>query len=130
MAPIRSTIAASTMRWGFLAISPVYPQSGTQQEPELRWLRRRRRHPIQPHRDAGDAIPGRLGRHAHGEAPRAEFGKRFDPIRWFCGDDELLRVGGRTYAFSSQWGGDDWLDAMTNLRDAFSDRGIVFTPAR
>ncbi|WP_114393766.1 hypothetical protein [Oleisolibacter albus] len=60
---------------------------------------------------------------------RAELGKRFDPIRWFCGDDELLRVGGRTYAFSSQWGGDDWLEAMTNLRDAFPDRGIVFTPA-
>lgn len=60
---------------------------------------------------------------------RAELGKRFDPIRWFCGDDELLRVGGRTYAFSSQWGGDDWLEAMTTLRDAFPDRGIVFTPA-
>lgn len=60
---------------------------------------------------------------------RAELGKRFDPIRWFCGDDELLRVGGRTYAFSSQWGGDDWLEAMTNLRDAFPDRGIVFNPA-
>jgi hypothetical protein len=27
---------------------------------------------------------------------RAELGKRFDPIRWFCGEDELLRVGGRT----------------------------------
>jgi len=60
---------------------------------------------------------------------RAELGKRFDPIRWFCGDDELLRVSGRTYAFSSQWGGTDWLEAMTNLRDAFPDRGIIFTPA-
>lgn len=60
---------------------------------------------------------------------RAELGKRFDPIRWFCGEDELLRVGGRTYAFSSQWGGTDWLDAMTNLRDAFPDRGIAFTPS-
>lgn len=62
-------------------------------------------------------------------AARAANGKRFDRSRFFCGDDELLRVGGRTYAFSSQWGGTDWLEAMTNLRDAFPDRGISFTPA-
>ena len=62
-------------------------------------------------------------------AARAANGKRFDPIRYFCGDDELVRVGGRTYAFSTQWGGTDWQEAMTNLRDAFPDRGIVFAPA-
>lgn len=62
-------------------------------------------------------------------ASGAELGKSFDPIRWFCGEDELLRVGGRTYAFSSQWGGTDWLEAMTNLRDAFPKHGVVFTPA-
>ncbi|MHB1102646.1 MAG: hypothetical protein ACYC0C_07685 [Devosia sp.] len=62
-------------------------------------------------------------------AARAANGKRFDPIRFFCRDDELLHVGGRTYAFSSQWGGTDWLEAMTNLRDAFPDRRITFTPA-
>lgn len=63
-------------------------------------------------------------------ASRVELGKRFDPIRWFCDDDELLRVDGRTYAFSSQWGGTDWLEAMANLRDAFPDLGIAFTPVR
>jgi len=62
-------------------------------------------------------------------AAREANGKRFDPIRFFCRDDELLRVGGRTYAFSSQWGGTDWLEAMNNLRDAFQDRRITFTPA-
>lgn len=60
-------------------------------------------------------------------ASRVELGKGFDPIRWFCGNDELLRVGGRTYAFSSQWGGNDWVVAMTNLRNAFPDRAIKFT---
>src|SRR6056297_3793167 len=38
-------------------------------------------------------------------------GKRFDPRRWFCRDDELLHFKGRTYAFSSQWGGPDWEQA-------------------
>lgn len=61
-------------------------------------------------------------------AARMAAGKRFDPNRFFCGDDELLRVGGRTYAFSSQWGGTNWQEAMANLRDAFPDRRIVFTP--
>jgi hypothetical protein len=30
--------------------------------------------------------------------------RRFDQGRWFCGDDELLHVGERTYAVSNQWG--------------------------
>jgi hypothetical protein len=62
------------------------------------------------------------------KASRAELGKGFDPIRFFCGESELLRVNGRTYAFSSQWGGPDWLDAMTRLRNAFPDKEIDFTP--
>jgi hypothetical protein len=60
---------------------------------------------------------------------RAASGKRFDPIRYFCGDDDLLHVGGRTYAFTTQWGGTNWQEAMTNLRDAFPDCGIVVAPA-
>jgi hypothetical protein len=60
---------------------------------------------------------------------RAALGKRFDPIRFFCGEDELLRIGGKTYAFSSQWGGSDWMEAMTNLRNAFPDYGIAFAPS-
>jgi hypothetical protein len=63
------------------------------------------------------------------KAGRAANGKGFDPNRWFCGDGELVCAGGRTYAFSSQWGGSDWQEAMTNLRAAFPDRRIEFTPA-
>lgn len=59
---------------------------------------------------------------------RADIGKRFDPIRWFCGDDQLVHFGGRTYALSSQWGGEDWEAAMTNLQRAYPQFGISFTP--
>lgn len=59
-------------------------------------------------------------------AARAESGKRFDPDRYFCGVNELMHVDGRTYAFSSQWGGGDWQEAMANLRDSFPDQEISF----
>lgn len=67
--------------------------------------------------------------HSLAKEARAKERRSFDPKRFFCDDDELLRVGGRTYAFSSQWGGSDWQEAMTNLRAAFPDRRIEFTPA-
>jgi hypothetical protein len=60
---------------------------------------------------------------------RAKEGRNFDPKRFFSDDDELLHFGGRTYAFSSQWGGPDWEKAMVNLRDAFPEHGIAFTPS-
>jgi hypothetical protein len=60
---------------------------------------------------------------------RAKTGRSFDPRRFLCGEDDLVRFGGRTYAFSSQWGGTDWLQAMTSLREAFPDHGIAFTPS-
>ena len=60
---------------------------------------------------------------------RAREGRNFDPKRFFTDDDELLHFGGRTYAFSSQWGGTAWEQAMIELRDAFPDKGIAFTPS-
>lgn len=60
---------------------------------------------------------------------RANEGRSFDPTRYFCGENELLQFGGRTYAFLNQWGGSDWMQAMINLRDAFPDQGIEFTPS-
>lgn len=60
---------------------------------------------------------------------RAREGRNFDARRFFIGDDELLHFGGRTYAFSSQWGGPDWKQAMINLCDAFPDHGIAFNPS-
>jgi hypothetical protein len=32
----------------------------------------------------------------------------FSPNRWFCENNELIHVRGRTYAFSNQWGGEGW----------------------
>lgn len=60
---------------------------------------------------------------------RAAEGRNFDSKRFFSDDDELLHFRGRTYAFSSQWGGTDWEQAMINLRDAFPDQGIAFLPS-
>ncbi|EEX08503.1 conserved hypothetical protein [Ruegeria lacuscaerulensis ITI-1157] len=56
-------------------------------------------------------------------------GRNFDPKRFFTDDHELLHFGGRTYAFSTQWGGSAWEQAMIMLRDAFPDKGIAFTPS-
>jgi len=32
------------------------------------------------------------------------------------------------FAFSNQWGGEDWMQAMSGLRDAHPEKGITFTP--
>jgi hypothetical protein len=57
-------------------------------------------------------------------------GPKFDPIRWFCKkDEELCYYGDKTYALSSQWGGDDWGKAMSLLRDHYEQFGITFEPA-
>ncbi|NOT01110.1 MAG: hypothetical protein HOP29_10825 [Phycisphaerales bacterium] len=61
-------------------------------------------------------------------ASTAADGKAFRPKRWFCDDDELLFFGGRTYAFSNQWGSDDWHEKMTRLVEAFPDLYISYTP--
>lgn len=74
-----------------------------------------------------------------GEVDRDEFmrladiamsagGRKFRPNRFFCSEDELIRRNGRTYAFSNQWGGDGWMEAMSGLQDAHPDREITFTP--
>mgnify|MGYP003653491997 FL=1 len=60
---------------------------------------------------------------------RAKEGRSFDPTRYFCGDEELLNFGGRTYAFLNQWGGSDWKQAMVNLREVFHDKEIEFAPS-
>ncbi|WP_171206759.1 hypothetical protein [Ruegeria sp. HKCCA0235A] len=56
-------------------------------------------------------------------------GRNFDPRRYFCGNDELLRIGGRTYAFTNQWGGPAFDAAMVNLRNSFPQNEIAFEPS-
>ena len=49
--------------------------------------------------------------------------------RWFCSEDQLVRAGGKTYAFSNQWGGENWHRAMKILQEKYPQYGIRFTPA-
>jgi hypothetical protein len=52
----------------------------------------------------------------------------FDTKRFFCADEDLVASEGRTYAFSSQWGGNDWMEAMKKLQGAFPEKAIKFEP--
>ena len=53
----------------------------------------------------------------------------FDSRRWFCNDDELLHVNGRTYAFSNQWGAENWHKAMKRLVSKFPKFKITYAPS-
>lgn len=62
------------------------------------------------------------------DAKAAAGGPIFRTRRWFCGDGELILANGRTYAFSDQWGGQSWRDAMTALKEAYPEFNIDFVP--
>lgn len=55
-------------------------------------------------------------------------GLSFEPGRWFCADDELVRHNNKTYAFSKMWGGDNWRRAMDLLQAKYPALGIEFSP--
>jgi hypothetical protein len=59
----------------------------------------------------------------------AEHDQHFDARRWFCEDDQLVHAEARTYAFSNQWGGQYWYNAMNLLRETYSQFKISFAPA-
>lgn len=63
------------------------------------------------------------------KADAAKLGRSFDTRRFFLGDDRLLVFEGRTYAFSNQWGGEEWKQAMLDLVNAFPDSEISFSEA-
>jgi len=54
---------------------------------------------------------------------RERTGRVFDVGRWFCEDDELLHLHGRTYAVSNQWG-TATEDVIRRLLASFPDRGV------
>src|SRR5208283_2491820 len=45
----------------------------------------------------------------------------FDTRRWFCANDELVHAHGKTYAFSNQWGGENWRETMNRLRATYPE---------
>jgi len=53
----------------------------------------------------------------------AERGRRFDPRRWYTGDDERIEANGHTYAVSNQWGGRaiEWVEQVLA---AFPGHGV------
>jgi hypothetical protein len=53
----------------------------------------------------------------------------FDQRRWFWEDDELVHANGKTYAFSNQWGGQNWHRAMNLLKEKYPQYKIAFSPA-
>lgn len=55
-------------------------------------------------------------------------GRRFDRRRWLLEDDELAHANGKTYAFSSQWGGKYWLRAMDLLKERYEKCEIGYSP--
>lgn len=55
--------------------------------------------------------------------------RNFDARRFFVAEGDLFISSGRTYAFSNQWGGPDWEQAMKSLRDAYPDLRMNFTPS-
>ena len=54
--------------------------------------------------------------------------KPFDAKRFFCGDDELIRCGGKTWAFSNQWGTRTF-SFIGELKKAFPDKDIICSPS-
>jgi len=56
-------------------------------------------------------------------------GPVFRRRRWFCDDGELIHTSGKTYAFTNQWGGENWHRAMNLLKEKFPQFDIDFSPA-
>ncbi len=56
-------------------------------------------------------------------------GAHFDHRRWACDDDQLLHLNGSTYAFSNQWGGENWYRAMKLLQEKYPQFGISYLAA-
>ena len=56
-------------------------------------------------------------------------GPNFDRRRWFWEDRELVQVNEKTYAFSNQWGGENWHRAMNLLKEKYPLSKIEFVPS-
>jgi hypothetical protein len=77
------------------------------------------------------SVDGTCDAHAFTEKAREKAlreGTSFDQRRWFCGGNDLCHFNQKTYAFSSQWGGESWYQAMTILRERFKRFSIDFSP--
>jgi len=77
------------------------------------------------------AVDGNVGEHDFhrlANEKRAKLGKDFQPRRFFCKAGELVQHEKKTFAFSSQWGGEDFEEAMKQLCKKFGERGVSYSP--
>lgn len=56
-------------------------------------------------------------------------GKTIDHRDWYCKDEELIHLNGKTYAFHGRWGS-KWGIAMKLLKENFPDAKIDFSPSK
>lgn len=83
-----------------------------------------------------EALPSRKLKMFDGELDRDQVIERIMEVdgggvvprwkRFFCDDDKLVRVGGKTYVVSNQWG-TDTIDAADSLARAFPDLDIAYS---
>lgn len=59
---------------------------------------------------------------------RADGGK-IEYRRWYCENEELIHLDGKTYAFLKMWG-NRWGSAMNLLKENFPDAKIDFSPSK
>ena len=56
-------------------------------------------------------------------------GPLYNAARWYRGENELVHANGKTYAFSNQWGGETWHNAMGLLKENYPQFRIDFFAA-
>ncbi|MEO7839506.1 MAG: hypothetical protein ABIU06_09160 [Anaerolineales bacterium] len=61
-------------------------------------------------------------------AQRRADGGKIEYRRWYCEDDELIHLEGKTYAFLKMWG-NRWGSAMNILKENFPDVKIEYKPS-
>jgi hypothetical protein len=54
--------------------------------------------------------------------------RAFDPDRYFCDTEEVMYVGGRSYAVTNQWG-TSTQETIDALLTAFGNHGVAIQPS-
>lgn len=58
-----------------------------------------------------------------------EQGRSFDSRRFFCDEDELFHIDGKTYALSNQWGGQQALDSVEASIAKYGTGAVTYQPS-
>ena len=55
--------------------------------------------------------------------------RKFDPKRYYCRDNELVKLNGNTYAIYNQWTGEIFMRVMSQFKKEYSDLHFDFKPS-